>query len=117
MQVKIKLEQDLVTYIEMLFYEIQMNEEVMQKIITDAALQKTKGITSSEAFKEYQQETMTAKIKYEKAIQNVKDTILAPLNGHQYDFSIDFRQNMMTLNINCECGEKIYKERMAKEWK
>ena len=115
MEAKIKLEQDLVTYIQTLWYEIQMKEEIVQKIISDCSAQ-GKSINDMSALKEYEKQIVELKAEYDIVFDELQNTVLKPLDGHSYNFNINFRECTLNLTINCECGEKIYKEQMLKEW-
>lgn len=111
MQTTIKIEESLCTLIQSVYYEIQMKQENIQKIIMDYDLY-GKSIKDSKALQEYEQQLVELKIKYDALLDGIKNTILAPLIGHAYNFSLDFRTNTINLSINCPCGEKIYQEQM-----
>lgn len=108
-QIKLKITSELSSYLQSLYYEVQMREEVVQKLIMDASLQ-GRQLADMPVLKEYEQETIERTIKLDTALKEVKNNILPMFDGKDVVFNVNFIENCLDITLRDKESEKIYED-------
>jgi hypothetical protein len=105
-QIKLNIEQEMINYLQRLNFEITTREEVITKLIEVHKDDTDDSLFTSKPFLKYSEELSRVKAEYELAkIEAEKLYIPEVLYGiHQYNWTIDFSTNEMTIDVLCKCG-------------
>ena len=111
-QIKINIKQEMIDYIQRLNFEVQTREEIITKLLEMHKDDSDDSLFVSKPFLKYSEELSRVKAEYELAkVEVEKLYIPKELYGkHQYNWSIDFSTNEMTIDVICECGIKVLEE-------
>ena len=107
-KLEINVTQEMVNYLQRLNFEIQTREEIITKLIEMHKDDTDDSLFVSKPFLKYSEELSRVKAEYEMAkVEVEKLYVPATLYGqHQYNWSVDFSTNIMTIEVLCECGIK-----------
>ena len=105
-KIEISIAQEMVNYLQRLNYEVFTREEIITKLIEMHKNDADDSLFISKPFKKYSEELSRVKAEYEMAKLEVEKLYVpSELYGkHQYNWSVDFTTNIMTIDILCECG-------------
>jgi len=105
-KIEINITQDMVNYLQRLNYEVFTREEIITKLIEMHKDDTDDSLFVSKPFLKYSEELSRIKAEYEMAKLEVEKLYVPEeLYGkHQYNWSVDFTTNIMTIDVLCECG-------------
>jgi len=105
-KIKISVTQDMVNYLQRLNYEVFTREEIITKLLEMHKDDTDDSLFISKPFLKYSEELSRVKAEYEMAKLEVEKLYVPEeLYGkHQYNWSVDFTTNIMTIDVLCECG-------------
>jgi len=105
-KIKISVTQDMVNYLQRLNYEVFTREEIITKLLEMHKDDTDDSLFVSKPFLKYSEELSRIKAEYEMAKLEVEKLYVPEeLYGkHQYNWSVDFTTNIMTIDVLCECG-------------
>ena len=105
-KIEINVTQDMVNYLQRLNYEVFTREEIITKLIETHKNDTDDSLFVSKPFLKYSEELSRITAEYEMAkLEFEKLYVPTELYGkHQYNWSVDFTTNIMTIDILCECG-------------
>lgn len=105
-KIEINVTQEMVDYLQRLNYEVFTREEIITKLIEMHKNDTDDSLFVSKPFLKYSEELSRVKAEYEIAkLEAEKLYVPAELYGkHQYNWSVDFTTNIMTIEVLCECG-------------
>lgn len=103
--IKIDVPQEMVDYLQRLNFEVMTRTEIITKLLETHQNDTDESLFTSKPFLKYSEELSRIKAEYELAKIEVEKTY-APkeLQGHTYNWSVDFQTNEMTIDILCDCG-------------
>ena len=105
-KIEINVTQEMVNYLQRLNYEVFTREEIITKLIEMHKNDTDDSLFVSKPFLKYSEELSRVKAEYEIAkLEAEKLYVPEVLYGkHQYNWSVDFTTNIMTIDVLCECG-------------
>lgn len=105
-KIEISVTQEMVDYLQRLNYEVFTREEIITKLIEMHKNDTDDSLFVSKPFLKYSEELSRVKAEYEIAkLEAEKLYVPKVLYGkHQYNWSVDFTTNIMTIEVLCECG-------------
>ena len=102
--IKIDVNQETVNYIERLHYEVEQRKDIIQRLIESHANDADAAVLTSPVFKAYSSELSEYVAEYESAKQELqKNFVPGYLNGHKFNWNLDFGAKQLTINILCNC--------------
>lgn len=109
---EINVTQEMVNYLQRLNFEVQTREEIITKLIEMHKDDTDDSLFVSKPFLKYSEELSRVKAEYEMAKLEVEKLYIPKeLYGqHQYNWSVDFSTNVMTIEVICDCGIKILED-------
>ena len=104
--IKVNVTQETINYLQRLNYEVFTREEIITKLLEMHKNDNDDSLFTSKPFLKYSEELSRVKAEYELAkVELEKIYIPTELYGkHQYNWTIDFATNVMTIDVLCECG-------------
>lgn len=105
-KIEVIVEQEMINYLQRLNFEVYTREEIITKLLETHKDDVDDSLFTSKPFLKYSEELSRIKAEYEIAkLEAEKIYIPNELYGqHQYNWSIDFTTNVMTIDVLCECG-------------
>lgn len=105
-KIEINVTQEMVNYLQRLNYEVFTREEIITKLLEMHKNDTDDSLFTSKPFLKYSEELSRVKAEYEMAKLEVEKLYVpTELYGkHQYNWSVDFTTNIMTIEVLCECG-------------
>lgn len=102
--IKIEINQDTVNYIERLHYEVDQRKDIIQRLIESHANDEDATVLTSPAFKAYSSELSEFVAEYENAKAELQNKYIPIyLNGHQINWTLDFSNRILNIDIVCNC--------------
>lgn len=105
-KIEINVTQEMVNYLQRLNYEVFTREEIIAKLLEMHKDDTDDSLFVSKPFLKYSEELSRVKAEYEMTKLEVEKLYVpSELYGkHQYNWSVDFTTNIMTIDVLCECG-------------
>lgn len=107
-KLEIYVTQEMIDYLQRLNFEVQTRQEIITKLIEMHKDDADDSLFVSKPFLKYSEELSRVRAEYELAKSEVEKLYVPKkLYGqHQYNWSVDFSTNVMTIEVLCECGIK-----------
>ena len=104
--IKVNVTQETINYLQRLNYEVFTREEIITKLLEMHKDDNDDSLFTSKPFLKYSEELSRVKAEYELAkVELEKLYIPIELYGkHQYNWTVDFSTNIMTIDVLCDCG-------------
>lgn len=111
-KIEINVTQEMVNYLQRLNYEVLTREEIITKLLEIHKNDTDDSLFVSKPFLKYSEELSRVKAEYEIAKLEVEKLYIPKelYNKHQYNWTVDFTTNIMTVDILCECGVAALKD-------
>ena len=104
-ELKIEVSQELVDYVERLSFEESSLKDIITTYLDIHKSDKDDTAINNPIFESYQRKYVAAKTEYELAKKKITaEYVPECLLNHQYDWSLDFSLNILTINVKCDCG-------------
>lgn len=107
-KIDINVTQETINYLQRLSFEIETRKEVIAKLIEMHKDDIDDSLFVSKPFLKYSEELSRVKAEYELAKTEAEKLYVPEVlyGQHEYNWSIDFATNVMTIDVLCECGIK-----------
>lgn len=110
-KIEIRVDQQLVDYIERLSYEEASLKDIILTYMDAHKSDADDSAINNPIFKSYQDKYIAAKSEYEIAKNRItKEYIPTCIENHKYEWNLDFETNILTIEIKCDCGIEALKE-------
>lgn len=93
--------EDLLIQLERLNYEISMEGTVVDRFL-DRHLNEPEALNSP-IFKQYMQNLAEKNVEYELLKEEVTQSVLQNLTGHQFNWQLNFLTGQIEVEILCDC--------------
>ena len=95
---------ELTTYIQRLFYDVEMRKNIIKDLIRDEG----ESIKDNDNYKFYSEELATINFEYQEANAQLERAILPEdfIGQHVYEWSLNFSTNVVTLTVKDPDGIK-----------
>ena len=110
-EIKVSIDEDYIKELERADYEASMAKSNAEFMLEKRG--EETGFIGSTLWKGLCEERMESARRFDRLKKEAEEKYVpAFLMGHEVNWSISYAKNEMTINVLCECGEKLCQENM-----
>lgn len=102
---KIKINEELSSYVERLNFEVNAKERIVKTMLSDTSYD---NLMENQNFLKYQERYELAFAEYEVAKQEIENMIPKKTREeHPMEWSLDFLTRTMSITFKCDCFDRV----------